>query len=44
MPGMLVMVGGLECDHDLHVTKNGTNDPIPGLYVAGNSDGSPLPC
>ena len=25
-----------ECTHDLEVTKNGTNDPIPGLYVAGN--------
>ena len=37
--GMLVMVGGLECTHNLEVTKNGTNDPIPGLYVAGNSMG-----
>ena len=32
--GMLVMFGGLECDHELRVTKDGTNDPIPGLYVA----------
>ena len=27
--GMLVMVGGLECNHDLQVTKDGTNDPDP---------------
>ena len=37
--GMLVMFGGLECNHDLQVTKDGTNDPIPGLYVAGNTMG-----
>ncbi|MBC2888433.1 FAD-dependent oxidoreductase [Gordonibacter massiliensis (ex Traore et al. 2017)] len=40
--GMLVMFGGLECDHDLHVTKDGTNDPIPGLFVAGNTMGRRL--
>ena len=40
--GMLVMFGGLECDHELRVTKDGTNDPIPGLYVAGNTMGRRL--
>ena len=40
--GMLVMFGGLECNHDLQVTKDGTNDPIPGLYVAGNTMGRRL--
>lgn len=40
--GMLVMFGGLECTHDLQVTKDGTNDPIPGLYVAGNTMGRRL--
>lgn len=40
--GMLVMFGGLECDRNLHVTKNGTNDPIPGLFVAGNTMGRRL--
>ena len=38
--GMLVMFGGLECDHELRVTKDGTNDPIPGLYVAGADNGT----
>ena len=38
--GMLVMFGGLECNHDLQVTKDGTNDPIPGLYVAGADNGT----
>ena len=40
--GMLVMFGGLECNHDLQVTADGTNDPIPGLYVAGNTMGRRL--
>ena len=40
--GMLCMFGGLECDHELRATKNGTNDPIPGLYVAGNTMGRRL--
>ena len=40
--GMLVMFGGLECNHDLQVTADCTNDPIPGLYVAGNTMGRRL--
>ncbi len=36
--GMLVLMGGLECDTDLHpLDENG--DPIKGLYVAGNTQG-----
>ena len=35
---MLVMIGGLECDHDLHVVDADDN-PIPGLFVAGNNQG-----
>lgn len=35
---MLVMMGGLECDHQLRVTDAQAN-PIPGLYVAGNNQG-----
>ena len=35
---MLVMMGGLECDHELHVT-DATAKPIPGLFVAGNNQG-----
>ena len=35
---MLVMIGGLECDHDLHVLDADDN-PIPGLFVAGNNQG-----
>ncbi len=35
---MLVMIGGLECDHQLRVTDAQAN-PIPGLYVAGNNQG-----
>ena len=35
---MLVMMGGLECDHDLHVI-NGAEEPIPGLFCAGNNQG-----
>ena len=35
---MLVMMGGLECDHELRVT-DATAKPIPGLYVAGNNQG-----
>ncbi|WP_270295582.1 FAD-binding protein, partial [Eggerthella sinensis] len=36
--GMLVCMGGLECDLDLHVVDDDKN-PIPGLYVAGNTMG-----
>lgn len=36
--GMLVCMGGLECDLDLHVVDDQKN-PIPGLYVAGNNMG-----
>lgn len=36
--GMLVCMGGLECDLDLHVVDDEKN-PIPGLYVAGNTMG-----
>ncbi len=36
--GMLVLMGGLECNTDLHpLDDNG--DPIKGLYVAGNTQG-----
>ena len=35
---MLVMMGGLECDHDLHVI-NDAEEPIPGLFCAGNNQG-----
>ena len=35
---MLVMMGGLECDHDLHVV-NDAEEPIPGLFCAGNNQG-----
>ena len=35
---MLVMIGGLECDHDLHVL-DASDNPIPGLFVAGNNQG-----
>lgn len=35
---MLVMMGGLECDHDLHVI-DANEQPIPGLFVAGNNQG-----
>ncbi len=35
---MLVMMGGLECDHDLHVI-DAAEQPIPGLFVAGNNQG-----
>lgn len=35
---MLVMMGGLECDHQLRVTDAQAN-PVPGLYVAGNNQG-----
>lgn len=35
---MLVMMGGLECDHDLHVV-NDAEQPIPGLFCAGNNQG-----
>ncbi len=36
--GMLVCMGGLDCDLDLHVL-NDEMQPIPGLYVAGNNMG-----
>ena len=36
--GMLVLMGGLECDNNLH-PLNDAGDPIPGLYVAGNTQG-----
>ena len=35
---MLVMMGGLECDHDLRVI-NDAEEPIPGLFCAGNNQG-----
>ena len=35
---MLVMMGGLECDHDLHVI-NDAEEPIPGLFCAANNQG-----
>ena len=36
--GMLVLIGGIDCDPDLHAL-NAEKDPIPGLYVAGNTMG-----
>ena len=36
--GMLVLMGGLECDTDLH-PLNDAGEPIKGLYVAGNTQG-----
>lgn len=35
---LLVLLGGLECDTDLHPLNN-QGDPIKGLYVAGNTQG-----
>lgn len=35
---MLVMMGGLECDHDLRVI-DAAEQPIPGLFCAGNNQG-----
>ncbi len=36
--GMLVLMGGLECDTDLHPLDD-AGEPINGLYVAGNTQG-----
>ncbi len=36
--GMLVLMGSLECDTDLH-PLNDAGEPIKGLYVAGNTQG-----
>lgn len=36
--GMLVCMGGLDCDMNCHVLDDEMN-PIPGLYVAGNTMG-----
>lgn len=36
--GMLVLIGGINCDVDLHALDD-THEPIPGLYVAGNTMG-----
>lgn len=36
--GMLVLIGGLECDTDLH-PLDATGNPIKGLYTAGNCQG-----
>ena len=35
---MLVMMGGLECDHDLRVI-DAAEQPIAGLFCAGNTQG-----
>ncbi len=36
--GMLVVIGGIDCDVDLHAL-DAESEPIPGLYVAGNTQG-----
>ena len=36
--GMLVLIGGIDCDPDLHALDAEKN-PVPGLYVAGNTMG-----
>ena len=36
--GMLVLIGGIDCDPDLHALDAEKN-PAPGLYVAGNTMG-----
>ena len=35
---MLVMMGGLECDHNLRVI-DAAEQPIAGLFCAGNTQG-----
>lgn len=36
--GMLVLIGGIDCDTDCHALDAEKN-PVPGLYVAGNTMG-----
>ena len=39
---MLVMIGGLECDHSMRVTAAQDGAPIEGLYACGNTMGGRL--